>query len=133
MKKKIIFLTTIFLLTVSLLFVGVTTVNFDSGNTGNIKVSSSSKQEALIFSGDITLDVGDELDFSDKFNLYVKKSEKAELKYEVENEEVIYLTQNKCKLIALRAGSSKVVVSSEKYYSEFNVIVRVNLTNSFNF
>ena len=75
MKRKLIFLSSLFLLTSSLLFAVFTTARFtDSGNSGNINVSDSSKQEALIISGDIVLDVGEDLDFSDKFNLYVKQS-----------------------------------------------------------
>ena len=124
MKKKIVYISTLFLLAISLLIGGFATVELNnSGESNHVKLADSSKKALLTISGDIEINVGEELDFSDKFMLYVKASDKEALTYEVENEEVIYLTQNKNKLIALRAGESKVRIYSDKYETELNVKV----------
>lgn len=126
MKKILVFLGS--LLLVFSLFVGVSASinpNDASGASGNLNADSSTKKDALSISGDITLDVGEELDFSDKFKLYVNQEAKDKLTYEVEDDNVIYLNTAKQKLIALRAGQSKVIISSDEYYTELNIIVNV--------
>ncbi len=126
MKKKIVILSSLFLLIVSLLFVGFTTVeNPNSGNSNPIKLSTSTKKDALSISGDILMDVGEEIDFSDKYKLYVTAADKDALTYEVEDEEIIYLTKNKSKFIALKAGQTKLTISSDKYFTELNITVKI--------
>lgn len=126
MKKKVIKLSALFLLVISFFLSTAVLLNRQftgDGSTPSFSLSAEDKYEALTVSGDITIDVGEEFSFADKFMPYVTEEEKLELKIEVEDEEVLYLTNYKYKFIGLKAGNSKVTISSKDYFTELNVHV----------
>lgn len=126
MKKKLFILISLFTLVFSLIIGSAATVILSHpGSHAYTKLNSTNKSEALSISGDIILDVGEEYDFSDKFKLYVKDSEKEELTYQIEDDSVIYLNTLKHKFIALKAGTTKLIISSDKYYTELNITVNI--------
>lgn len=91
---------------------------------GGIHVNSKGdRDDALSLSGDITIDVGEELIFENKFMPYVTTDERESMEYEIEDDEVIFLTNSKYKIIGLKAGTSKFVVYSSDFYTELNIIV----------
>ena len=121
MKKKIVVIAIILMMILSFVVVGQSENNNNFSSIS--KVNNSSLKDALSVSGDISLAVGQEYDFSDKFKLYVTEAEKNNLQIEVEDSNVLYLNASKYKFIGLKSGISKVIISSDKYYTELNVIV----------
>lgn len=123
MKKKIIGISFLLLALVSLLLtIGVTSHVTLNGMRAPLGAQArGDRLEALTVSGDITIDVGQEIEFS--FMPYVLEDDIEQMVYELENEDVVYLTSNKNKIIGLKAGRTKLVVYSDIYYTELNVIV----------
>lgn len=122
MKKKIIVFCILFLL------VGVTSglvagsgLAYISGNQQLAEKSNEEKDPALSINDTITIEVGEEYSFADKF--LVDESLRDKMSFSVEDDSVIYVTQTKFKVIGLKAGQSKLFVSSSDCYSEVNFIV----------
>lgn len=129
MKKKVVLLGTFFLLIISLFVSTAVYMNSKNGVNGSTSSSNLAQEDRLnpIKITEVTLDVGEELNFeTDKnrgFMIYVKPAEKAELEFEVEDESVIYYTNYRYKIIALKSGTSKLTISSDKYFVELTVTV----------
>ena len=126
MKKKLTIISSLFLLSISLILgIGIGAIQKEEHHTSSLANSSEvSKRTALNIESELKVEVGEVIEFGDKFKLYVTEEDKNQLTYTIENEEIIYLTRNKYKLIGLKAGSSKVTISSDKYFTEFNVTVK---------
>lgn len=129
MKKKVIFLGTFFLLIISLFVSTAVFMNsFIEGNssTSSSKLNQSDKLNPIKVT-EVTMDVGEELNFetdsSRGFMIYVKDSDKEKLEFKVEDESVIYYTNYLYKIIALKAGTTKLTISSDKYFVELIVTV----------
>ncbi len=131
MKKRIVILSTIFFLTISLLIGGLTAVrgiNPNSGQSDQINVSDTTKINPLKATEKIELDVAEEIDFNDDtekgFIDSITEEEIAALSYTLENDSIVYLTKNKHKLIGLQSGETKLTISSDKYHAEIKIIVK---------
>lgn len=129
MKKKVIFLGTFFLLIISLFVSTAVFMNsFIEGNssTSSSKLNQSDKLNPIKVT-EVTMDVGEELNFetdsSRGFMIYVKDSDKEKLEFKVEDESIIYYTNYLYKIIALKAGTTKLTISSDKYFVELIVTV----------
>ena len=130
MKKKVIFLGTFFLLIISLFVSTAVFINsfieVNSSTSSSNKINQTDRLSPIKIT-EVTLDVGEELNFeTDKnrgFMIYVKDTEKENLTFEVEDESVIYYTEYRYKIIALKAGTSKLTISSDKYFVELIVNV----------
>lgn len=125
MKKKVILFGTLFLLVLTC-FIGTaislsSRVQKDGSTPPSHTVDAQQRINPLRDKGDRTIDVGEEIVFS--FMPYVTEAEKQDLQIEIEDEEVLYLTKTKYKVIGLQAGTSKVTLSSSKYYAELTIEV----------
>lgn len=130
MKKRIVILSTLFFLTISLLIGGLTAVRFipNSGQSDQINVSDTQKINPLKAVEKIELDVAEEVDFNDDlekgFIDSITEEEIAALSYTLEDDSIVYLTKNKHKIIGLQSGETKLTISSDKYHAEINIIVK---------
>lgn len=127
MKKKVIFISTLFLLILTC-FIGTaialdSRVQNDGSTSPSFSIDAEERVNPLRVSGEQTIDVGEEFLFS--FMPYVTEAEKKSLQIEIEDEEVLYLTKTKYKVIGLKAGTSKVTLSSSTYYGEITIQVRL--------
>lgn len=132
MKKKVIGFGTLFLIALSL-FIGTviyTESKFESGDSApSFSINTENpdeKYDALITSGEVHIHVGEVFDFSNDFYPYVTDEEKLAMKIEVEDEEVLYLTHYKYKVIGLKDGVSKLTLSSDDYFTELTIYVDKN-------
>ncbi len=129
MKKKVITIGTFFLLILSLFASTAVFLNsfYEEGSSTSSSKLNQTDRLAVVKQTEITLDVGEEINFETNkdfgFMIYVKDSEKEKLSFEVEDESIIYYTEYKYKIIALKTGTSKLTISSDKYYSEVQVTV----------
>lgn len=123
MKKKILCFSSLLLLICTMVtLIGVSSQAGYTGSGGGINVNEKGNRlDAITISGEVTIDVGEEKEFS--FMPYVLPEEIEQMNYEVEDENVIYLTSNKYKFIGLKAGTSKLIISSAEYYTELTVVV----------
>lgn len=140
MKKKVKLFGALFLLSLLVILgtVLASSLRVDvKDSTPSILMSTDENEEkyaALTVSGEITIDVGEEFDFSKKFMPYVTDDEKMSIKIEVEDEEILYLTNFKYKVIGLKAGDSKLTLSSTDYFTELTIHVALkNICTDGNF
>lgn len=130
MKKKVIGIGTFFLLVISFFICTAVTIQNHykaGGSTPSFSINAGQRYDALAITGTFKIHVGEEFSFDKEFMPYVKPEEKATMKIEIEDESVLYLTDYKFKVIGLKAGESKIIVSSDKYYSE--ITIQVELEN----
>ena len=129
MKKKVILFSTLFLLILTC-FIG-TAISLDlrvqkNGSTSpSFSIADSERRNPLKDKANQIIDVGEEYEFT--FMPFVREAQKQSLQFEIEDEEILYLTKSKYKVIGLKAGTSKVTISSADYYAEVEIEVR--LTN----
>ncbi|MDE6656204.1 MAG: discoidin domain-containing protein [Anaeroplasmataceae bacterium] len=129
MKKKVKLFGALFLLSLLVILGTVLSLNLkvdmkDSAPSFSMSTDENEDRfDALMVSGEITIDVGEEFDFSKKFMPYVTEDEKRSITIEVEDEEILYLTNYKYKVIGLKAGDSKLTLSSSDYFTELTIHV----------
>lgn len=130
MKKKVIGLGTFFLLIIALFAstaVFMHSIIEENGSTSSSNKINQADRITPIKVTEVTLDVGEELNFeTDKdrgFMIYVRSNEKEALDFEVEDESLIHYTKYKYKIVALKAGTTKLTISSDKYFVELAVTV----------
>lgn len=107
MKNKIVVLSLLVFLTISITFV----------------VSGLENRAEVLIIDDLTIEVGEEVSFSKNFPIYVTEDEKDNLVYNISDEDIVYVTKDLEKVIGLMAGTTLITVSSDIYYSEFNITV----------
>ncbi|MDE5546063.1 MAG: Ig-like domain-containing protein [Anaeroplasmataceae bacterium] len=127
MKKKVIIFSTLFLLILTC-FIGTAIsldlkVQKDGSTSPSFMATSSERRNPLKNKENQAIDVGEEYEFT--FMPYVKEEQKQSLQFEIEDEEILYLTKSKFKVIGLKAGISKVTISSADYYAEVEIKVRL--------
>ncbi|MCM1130435.1 MAG: hypothetical protein NC310_00870 [Roseburia sp.] len=138
MKKKIKIISTLFLLFLTI-FLGAVITRHSMIIRGDSTPSYINQEEKYpVFKqslpDEVTIDVGETYDFSNNFMPYVTEEEKQMLKIEVENEEILYLTNFKFKVAGLKEGDSKLTLTSEEYFDELTIhVVSKNLCEDGNF
>lgn len=125
MKKKSIFITVILSFILLFAVVGCTTAK--GGYISNVIKLSNTNKEAALNTEAVSVEVGKEFDLTTILTDSTA-AKKDTLTFEAENSDIIYVTANKFKFISLMAGTTKIIVSSELYYSELTVeVVAENL------
>lgn len=89
-----------------------------------INVNATKRVTPVSLDDELIIEVGEEFTLKDKLLSYVTRREQNKLKLKSNNEKVVFPVNNKLKIYGVKEGKTKVSIESDKYFKEFNVIVK---------